>query len=439
MLRFINGYLLLPLLERLTKRDVLSKLKDIKKFEKLTYSVQQEVQKQGLYQILTYCKESIPYYSNLFKELNFNPEEIKKDINYIKKLPILTKDIVRAEGERLKAQDGRTLHARKTGGSTGQSVFFFYDNEGLDWSAAMNMYSHDMAGRKVYHTDLQIGADLDFGKTTFKERLRLKVRFAAQNRQALLVSSFSENYVRENYLAFKKRRPYLIQGHPSSLYAIADYIERNNLKRLKLCQVFEPTGEMLTPKIVESIERNVLCRVANRYGNAECGVMAHSLFKGNYNRLKVFERAFYVEECESSPIIVTAFTNYGFPLLRYDTGDVATVKLETDGTYIQDIQGRVHDIFLVEGKKFPTHFIMDYLDHKVKGVREFQVVLSDEYALPQLNVVPENVNDKDRILAVLREQWPEGLDVNFVEFESLQLQGWRQKFRHLVDLRSVKS
>lgn len=438
MIRYFNGLVLLPILEKISKRQVFPKLAELREFDKLPYPEQLRKQRQGMYEMLLYCKSNVPYYRKIMQEVGFDVEKIKDDSNYIQKLPVLAKDLVREHSDQLKAQDGRFLHTRKTGGSTGQSVFFYYDNEGLDWTAAMNIYSHEMAGRKLYHTDLQIGADLDFGTPAFKDRMRLKIRFAAQNRRALPVSSFSEEFIEKNYQAFKKYRPYLIQGHPSSLYAIADYIERKNLKRVKLCEVFEPTGEMLTPKMVELIEKNILCRVANRYGNAEFGVIAHSRKSDPYYKLRVFQQAFYAEPCESSSIIVTAFTNYGFPLLRYDTGDVATIKSEADGMYIYDIQGRVHDTFTVEGKVFPTHYVMDYLDHKVRGVREFQVVLTDEQSLPQLNVVAEDINDKDRIISVLREKWPSGLDINFVEYDSLKLQGWRQKFRHLIDLRGKK-
>lgn len=436
MLNYFNAYVLYPLLEKKAKRKVFEKVRLIKNFEKLPYDEQNSLRAQYLYNILAFCRNKIPFYTNLFEKLNFDIEKVKTDITYLENLPILTKEDVRKAGDSLKPLDKRYLHSRKTGGSTGQSVMFYYDTKGLDWSAAINICAHEMAGRKLHHTDLQIGADFsDQKKMKFKERLIQKIKFSAQNRAHLPVSSFSDESLGENYRYFKKRRPFLIQGHPSTLYAIAEYIERNKLEKIKLCEVFEPSGEMLTHKIVDSIERNIGCRVVNRYGNAEFGVVAHSQPSDSWNKLRVFNRAFYVEECEKSALIVTGLTNTGFPLLRYDTGDVATVKNENDGTYIYDIQGRIHDCVEINKEVFPTHFIMDVLDHRVGGIKEFQVILSDEDEFPQLNIIPESEDDKERIYKLLKERWPVGLDVNFINHNSLHLQGWRQKFRHLVDLR----
>jgi phenylacetate-CoA ligase len=192
---------------------------------------------------------------------------------------------------------------------------------------------------------------------------------------------------------------------------------------------------MLTAKMVETIEKNILCKVTNRYGNAEFGVIAHAKSDDHYNKLKVFQNAFYVENCESSNLIVTNLTNYGFPLLRYDTGDVATVRRESDGCFIYDIQGRIHDAVEIGEKTYPTHYIMDFLDHEVRRVREFQIVLSDQNPLPCLNIVAEDENDKDRILKAVQARWPSGLVTQFISYEELVRQGWRQKFRHMIDLR----
>ena len=438
MLGYFNGYVLYPVLERLVKRNIRPKLIELRAFDALSNEEQLKRQREDLYKLLRFCQENIPYYKELFLKHSFDVEKIKDDIGYLHNLPVLTKEDVREHSEKMKFSKNGQLHIRKTGGSTGQSVFFYYDNEGLDWTAALNLHAYEVGGKKAHHSDSHIGADLDFGVSGFKDRLYDRIRLLSQNRKRLLISSFSDEGLAKSYNQLKSHRPYLLQGHPSSLYAIANYVERQKMKPIRLCRVFEPTGEMVTQKMVESIERNILCQVANRYGNAEFGVIAHTKKGDSYKHLKVFQRAFYVEPCESGPIIVTGLTNYGFPLLRYDTGDIATVTKEIDGYYINDIQGRIHDTVKVGQDIFPTHYIMDYLDHKVGGVREFQILLTKENPFPILNIVPEKIEDKDRILKVIKEKWPEGFEIRFVGFEDLVLQGWRQKFRHIVDVREIK-
>lgn len=434
MIRYFNGYVLFPMLEKMAKRDIFNKYRELKKFESFCAAQKLQVQKDELYKIVSFCKESVPYYQDLFVEHAFDVEKIKKDIRFIEDLPLLTKEIIRENGSRIVSS--AAIHPRKTGGSTGQSVHFYYDNSGLDWTSAINLRAYDMAGNFLNKKDCHISSELGIAPPPFKWKFLDWLKLFSQNRSRLMICSFSDADLEQTFKDLRSIRPFLLQGHPSSAYAIANYIKKYNLKKRKYCDVFEPSGEMLTEKVVKIIEEYLGAKVANRYGNAEFGVMAHSKGNDPYTKLKIFDRAFYIEEAESSSLIVTNFTNYGMPLLRYDTGDIGTVKHESDGSYIYDIQGRLHDTVSIDGEEYATHFIMDYLDHKIRNVREFQIIVNDS-SLPALNIVPENEADSDRIRAELLQRWPQGLDVNFIKFEDLQKVGWRQKFRHIIDQRVI--
>ncbi len=434
MIRYFNGFVLFPLLEKKAQRDIYSKLRELKSFETLSRDQQLERQRQCFYDFLLYCQNEVPYYKDLFKQEAFDVEKVKVDIRHIESLPLLTKDIIREQADRIKMPIGH--HVRKTGGSTGQSVHFYYDDVGLDWTSAINMQAYDMAGNFVYRKDCHISSELGIASPTGKAKFLDWLKLFSQNRTRLMISSFSDDDLQQTFLDLKTIKPYLLQGHPSSAYAIAEYVARNNLPLKKYCSVFEPSGEMLTPKMVASIEKNLGAKVVNRYGNAEFGVMAHSLLRDSYTKLKIFERAFHIEHCEADSLIVSNCTNLGMPLLRYDTGDVGTVLSDTEGTFITDIQGRVHDVVNIAGEGYATHFIMDYLDHKIRHVREFQIEIKPE-GNPLISIVPENENDKERIKSEMLKRWPSGLDIRFITFENLKKVGWRQKFRHVINAEDV--
>jgi len=436
MIRYFNGYVLFPALEKKAKRDIFSKQRELKRFEGLSLPEKREIQKNELYKILVYAKSTIPYYQDLFREYAFDIEKIKKDIHYIKDIPLLTKEIIKENGQRLISE--AAIHPRKTGGSTGQSVFFYYDNAGLDWTSAINLQAYDMAGNHLYKKDCHISSELGIAPPPLKGKLLDWLKLFSQNRTRLMIRSFSEHDLEKTFKDLKSIHPYLLQGHPSSAYAIASYIKKKNLKKRKYCDVFEPSGEMLTDKMAAVIEKYLGAKVVNRYGNAEFGVMAHSKINDPYTKLKIFDRAFYIEEVNTSNLIVTNFTNYGMPLLRYDTGDIGTVMSEDDGNYIYDIQGRIHDTVFINGEDYATHYIMDYLDHKIRGVREFQIIV-DGLSSPELHIVPESEDDIERIRAELQLRWPQGLEVKFIQYEELKKVGWRQKFRHIIDLRETNN
>lgn len=429
MLSYFNGYVLYPLMEHYSKREIATKLQTLKDFDALSVENQRQIQREKLVEFLEFCKADVPFYKREFEKHRFEPQKVLKDVRHIRELPVLTKDIIRENTELLKASSA--YHVRKTGGSTGQSVHFYYDNSGLDWTAAINLLAYEMAGKKPHHTDCHISSELGLTPASLKYQVLDRLKLFVQNRKRLMIDSFADEDLKTVLKNLRKVAPHLIQGHPSSMYALANYVEAHGIKNVPRISVFEPSGEMLTDKMVETIERIFKCRVVNRYGNAEFGVVAHSLPTDNYRRLKVFSRAFYAEECVEAPLIITSLTNRGFPLIRYDTGDVATVKHEIGGDFIYDIQGRVHDLVSIDGKNYATHFIMDYLDHKVRHIREFQVRVRPGKN-PVLALVPESDSDQERIKKEISTYWPRGLDVEFVKYEKFQTVGWRKKFRHVV-------
>jgi phenylacetate-CoA ligase len=432
MLNFLTGYVGIPLLEKHSKRKVLGKVADLIRFSNLTPEAQRQEQIQKLYEMLVFCSENVPYYQKLFRSVSFEPRAVLSDPQEIQAIPLLTKELVRQNWEGMKSPVAH--HRRKTGGSTGQSAFFYYDQEGLDWTAAINLMALRMAKKFPHHSDSHISADLELLEIApkgFKGKLMDWARLRAQNRTRLMVSSFEKHNLEKAYKQLKSERPYMLQGHPSSAFAIASYVlESRKSYWGSLISVFEPSGEMMTPKMVQTIEQGFKCKVVNRYGNAEFGVMAHSRWEDPWQKLEIFRRGFFIEPAQQQSVVVTGLTNFGFPLLRYDTGDVASV--DTEGRFMTEIQGRVHDLIQINGESWPSHFIMDTLDHKIGGVRQFQIVRRKS-GVPILSVVLEPEADQERVLKGVRGLWPEGLEVKFVKMEELFTTGWRQKFRHIID------
>jgi phenylacetate-CoA ligase len=431
LVRYLNAYFLFPLLEKKTNRIILPKLKELNEFFRLSMEEQEDLRKKEFYKLLSFCRNQVPYYQDIFKKYSFDELKVLRDLRYIEDLPLLTKEIVREHSDRIRIPTAH--HIRKTGGSTGQSVFFYYDNEGLDWTSAVNLKAYEMVGNFPHKKDCHICSELGLKPLSWYDHLIGWIKLLSQNRKRLMINSFSEEDLHDTYKNLVKINPYLLQGHPSSAFAIANYIKNKNFPIRKYCVIFEPSGEMLTSKQVAMIEKYLGCKVVNRYGNAEFGVMAHSQISDSYNRLKVFNRLFYIEEISQGSLVVSNCTNYSFPLLRYDTGDIGTVKNEKDGTYIYDIMGRVHDLVKIEGIEYATHYLMDFIDHKVGGIRQFQILVKGS-EIPILRIVPEDTQDQQRIKSELLKRWPKGIEIEFVDFESLKRVGWQQKFRHIIDL-----
>jgi phenylacetate-CoA ligase len=374
------------------------------------------------------------------------------DPAYLAEIPLLTKDIVREQGDRLLREDHAAYrkHICKTGGSTGPSANILYDQRGADWSSAVTRQARAMIGAGPSHSELHLAAE--FGEPVpIKDRLREQVKCLANNRFNLTFATFSPVELDRIWQRILKISPYLVHGHPSTLHQLAVHLETSGVRadEERAFEVFESSGEVLSAGQRELISRIFGCRVVNRYGLAEAGVVAYQ-FDPQRDVMRVFDPVVWPEiidvefgsELAGDPgdrtgeFVVTTLANRMMPLLRYRTGDIASLRENDDGFDLQQLIGRVHDVIELAGVPVPTHHVQDVLD-RIGGVREFQIEYSR--GRPLFRIVPESLQCQQAIERGVRKHWQASIDVEFVEMNALKRQGWRSKFRHLVPAAPVGS
>lgn len=441
MSRALISYLLYPLVERQQQRQILPKLVQMKAFAQLPREERQRVNQQRLYEAVAQAGQEVPYYRDLFQQHQFDPETIKTDSRYLKDLPYLTKEIVREQGDRLVSDqvNKAALHVRKTGGSTGPSTLVYYDQSGLDWTAAANLLVLEWTGKKRYMKEVHFSSRFP-EPLVRREQLKEAIKCITLNRVNITTDTFDPDSLRRILQILKAERPYSVQGHPSTLYSLALLVEQDHFPAQGLFRVFESTGEVLDHKQRELIARVFACQIYNRYGNAEFGVVAHTEFDQTQN-LRVLDYLVWPEtrrtEADMQELVFTGLTNSAMPLLRYRTGDLGEL-IQIDGEFhITDIVGRVHDIVTLGDRRYPTHYIQDLLD-RLHGIDEFQLEQVTPETL-QLKLVLHEGANRDQIQQRVASWWGPSVMLEFVNFDSLKRQGWRAKFRHLVSSSEVTS
>lgn len=88
-------------LEILKLRKTWKRLENIKPYELKQASLNEYVLERLKF-ICSYANQHIPYYKNMFLELGFEPEKINK-FDYFSKLPVMSKDIVRTNFEKMQS------------------------------------------------------------------------------------------------------------------------------------------------------------------------------------------------------------------------------------------------------------------------------------------------------------------------------------------------
>lgn len=342
-------------------------------------------QKTRLYNMVIYALKEVPYYKDMnFKESDFSVDTIYEDIM---RLPIMTKDIIRREKDRLyPVNDVKDWTFDNTsGGTTGEPVKFRHSGRFFDYDQGGKILFDEWAGRKVGDSQIRLwGSERDIisGKKDWMNKI---YRWC---RNELFLNTFKmSDDVMEKYVGEINRvKPKMIMAYAQSARELAQYIEKNGL------EIWSPNGIMtsagnLDNDTYELLKRVFRCPVLNRYGSREMGDMACSCEKNEGLHINMLTSYIEVVDEDGNPcgkdtvgnIIVTSLVDYSMPLIRYQIGDRGSLSshrcsCQRGWMVLKNIVGRTVDVFknskgeLIDGEYF-TH-----LFYTEKNVKQFQIV-----------------------------------------------------------------
>jgi phenylacetate-CoA ligase len=438
----VGSVAVFPVAERLERRNIRAKQARLAAEMSLPFAERRRRSWDRLVETVRFAGATVPYYRDLFASIRFDPDRLTRDAGYLAEIPPLTKEIIREQGDRLLREDHAKYrkHVCKTGGSTGSSTNIIYDQRGADWSSAVTRHARSLVGAGASRPELHFAAN--FGEAVpFRDRMREHIKCLANNRFNVTLATFAPDELDSIWRRIGRIRPYLIHGHPSTLHQLALHLEAKGVQE-RVFKFFESSGEVLSAAQRETISRVFGCRVVNRYGLAEAGVVAYQI-DPELDDMIVFDSVAWPEVIDvefdaefphdtggrSGELVVTTLANKMMPLVRYRTGDIASLRETPAGYQLQAVIGRIHDVIQVGGIPVPTHHVQDVLD-RIGGVREFQI--ENGCHRPIFRIVPEAFSYRKTIEQGLHKRWKNSIHVEFVGLDALKRQGWRSKFRHLV-------
>lgn len=143
----------------------------------------------------------------------------------------------------------------------------------------------------------------------------------------------------------KKSKISWIHGYPSQIALLAGYIDELKLGSLPDLKIITYGSENMFDYQHKLISRVLKVPIRTHYGLAEGVANISQLKDGSY---LVDDDFCYVEFVPTKDknrykIIGTNFSNYAFPLIRYDTGDIAIIEDVKGEKIIKGIDGRSDD------------------------------------------------------------------------------------------------
>jgi len=387
ILRFIEGFRMnwrKPLIFAglyLTGSKIPKNLKEIRRIEKMPRKEIEKYQKQKLKKILLHAYENVPYYHKVLAQAKV-VVDCRVNLKNFGKIPILTRDILKKEFEKLKSKEmgKRKWYINHSGGSTGQPVEFIQDNVYWQWNVANKIYYAHINGKDTGEKEIKLwGSDRDILEGTIG--VKTKIQNYLYNRVFLNSFDMNDKQMRLIVKKINKFKPKLLWGYVNSLEILADYVIKNNIKIYSPGVVFSAAGT-LTKGIRSKIRKAFRCKVVNIYGTREVGDVA---FEIEENKGLYITDYTHKLEVVDGKILITTLENYSMPLIRYDIGDVSSgiAKPPAKGiqlSILKDVLGRETSIFKTKaGKRItPEYFIhMVGVMYNTGFIKRFQVIQKD--------------------------------------------------------------
>ena len=172
--------------------------------------------------LLDHVFAHVPYYRLKYAVAGIERGDIRTLADFAR-LPVLTREEIRAHREELRAVNVAQLLPHATGGSSGSPTHFYITRDSYDWRTAATHRAYSWSGVGLGQLTLYLwGAPIG---TPPRWKLAKIRTFNALQRQEI-VSTFSQSPAlwQRIYAWQCRHRPALIVGYVSSLEAYAEYL-----------------------------------------------------------------------------------------------------------------------------------------------------------------------------------------------------------------------
>lgn len=416
----------------------------------------EEYQMQQLKKLLNHAYENVLYYRRVFDDRRLKPKDIQ-DFDDFRKLPVLTKDIVRENLNDLISKNipKQNMEYVTTGGTSGKPLGFYIEKRtnlirmAFEWRE-WNWMGYKFGDRCVVLRGNVIKRKED-GKPAWWEYDR------GNNYLILSTYDMTDENLSKYVEKIEKFRPKVIRAYPSALDILAKYIKENNLRinAERNINAISTSSENLFPYQRLLIEEVFNCPIIDKLGNCEQTNIAGQCMKTEgyhifmeYGITELIDEVGnpICQEGQTGEIVGTGFTNYAVPLIRYRTEDfgIYTSKQCSCGRaglpLLKEVKGRWYQERIVtrNGNYIPITALNTHSDI-FDNVKQFQYY-QDSLDKVILRIVKKNTytaTDTQKILRELKRKFKNQIKLE-IQFLTEIPRTDRGKYKFLVQKLPIK-
>jgi len=336
---------LFNLYDSLKGNKIRNHLDDFEKLEKLSASEIEKRHKRMFRNLIAEASEHVPAY------------EEYSDYETVEDTPVLSKDVLKSRYESFFSRKYKRdeLTEAKTSGSYGTPFSFYMTDDRKARQQAEIIYYGKLSGYYV-------GQKHAYVRSTVKSDLKLRL----QNELLVSPDIVNEAWLKQTYNRLVDFGTELIIGYPTVIGNIASWCLANGYGPSD----FKVEGIITTSEPLTEMARNTISKcfgvpVLSRYSSEELGVVGQEREVPGLHLANHFTHIVEVlklnssepaEPGETGRVVVTDLYNTAFPLIRYDTGDLAVYVPPSKNKYgvpaLQGLQGRtIEVIYTTAGEK----------------------------------------------------------------------------------------
>lgn len=326
----------------------------LRNFDAWPLAEKQEYQRQKFIRFVRYAYENSRFYRELYRVADINNIQRIKDLQL---LPIVDKEMLRENADRVFTVPPERALEGHTGGTTGKSLVVLLTPD--DMMKRMAMLDHFK--ERVGFQHLKMSRATFNGKHIVPPGQKKKVfwRYNHYCKQ-MIYSSFHITEENAGYYveSLNRFKPKALDGFFTCMVDIANYIERHDIRLDFQPLAIFPTAETLTQPGRELLERVFNCKVYDQYASSEGAPFVTECEHQNLH-VELASGVFENLEQGSDEVVVTSFTTHGTPLIRYRIGDSfrfappdSACPCGMRSPLVERIQGRNLDfLYTAEGAK----------------------------------------------------------------------------------------
>lgn len=364
------------------------KLEELRGSEYWSRSDIQAYQDQKLAEIIRHAYAHVPYYRELMAGLKLTPADFRT-VEDLQLLPVLTKEDVRRHSDRMvdTSASPRDLVRKNTSGTTGKSLTFALTPETIAFQWAL-----------AWRHRARFGIEWGALHANFTGKLAVPPDQAHPPYWRWCRPLF-QAFIGMHQITPEKIGPIMeflnahdfefYSGYPSILHVLAETAMGAGLELTRRPRIVAAAAENTFDYQRRAIQAFTGAVVTDLYGMSEaCGnasqcpeMLYHEDFE--FGILGCHAPTIRAEGTREGKIVCTTLVNTGFPLIRYEVGDVGVWMPEQfscacgrASTPLSYIEGRTDDYVITpEGRRIMR---FDYIFKGADNVRESQIVQERE-------------------------------------------------------------